>query len=218
MGFACRNVRLAGRREGRWRSWNGRGLKGQPPSPGQLGVRASRRSPGPRSSAWSRRRALRTRTVILGVRGCVPDLPYRGWSQKHPGRLHGAPVGGRVPVSVAGQDPQDLREQGLPSEQFDLVETVLTPGRPGLARAIKPGRERRGLGEDMLWLQDEGRKGTPAGIGLDCVLYAQVCPIYHVWDVNRRAFLRSATRTRRILAISGFRHCYEHRSSSSRAC
>ena len=51
--------------------------------------------------------------------------------------------------------------------------------REGLARAIKPGRERRGLGEDMLWLQVEERKGTLAGIGLDCELYARVCPIYH---------------------------------------
>jgi len=64
-------------------------------------------------------------------------------------------------------------------ERFDLVETVLTPGGPGLARAIKPGRERRGLGEDMMWLHVEERKGTLAGIGLDYGLYAQVCPIYH---------------------------------------
>jgi len=82
-------------------------------------------------------------------------------------------------VPVAGQDPRDLGEQGSPFERFDLVETVLTPGGPGLARAIKPGRERRGLGEDMLWLQVEERKGTLAGIGLDCELYARVCPIYH---------------------------------------
>src|SRR5271157_4860328 len=46
-------------------------------------------------------------------------------------------------------------------------------------RRFKPGRERRGLGEDMLWLQVEEWKGTLAGIGLDCGLYARVCPIYH---------------------------------------
>jgi hypothetical protein len=84
-----------------------------------------------------------------------------------------------VPCSRLGQDPGDPREPGSPFEQVDPVETILTPGGPGPARAIKPGRERRGLGEDMLWHRVEERKGTLAGIDLDCGSYARICPIYH---------------------------------------
>jgi hypothetical protein len=80
---------------------------------------------------------------------------------------------------------------------------VLMPGGPGPARAIKPERERRGLGEDMLWLHVEERKGTLAGIGLDCGLYARVCPIYHEKGKKKHAGLGPATRTGCILAIVG---------------
>jgi hypothetical protein len=37
----------------------------------------------------------------------------------------------------------------------------------------------------MMWLQGEERKGTLAGIGLDCGLYARVCPIYHECDKKK---------------------------------
>ena len=47
------------------------------------------------------------------------------------------------------------------------------------AVGVKPGRERHGLGEGIMWLQVEEWKGTLADIRLDFEIYVRFSPIYH---------------------------------------